>query len=164
MPKGLHNAFTTPPRGSHKSRRRPRRLPKGPQEVQIRNHLHKALHYRGNCLFVADGPPSPVDGPPPGTAPRGDLDAPQDASPNDPRSQHPFQNDGQPYMFEAHEFELPMNFEGLWMVSKTPGTAARGAPNAPKDCQRDHGPREASTYVCYDVWYYMCVCTRQEST
>ena len=60
-------------------------------------------------------------------------------------------------MFEAHEFELPMNFEGLWMVSKTPGTAARGAPNAPKDCQRDHGPREASTYVCYDVWYYMCV-------
>ena len=61
-------------------------------------------------------------------------------------------------MCEEHAFELPVDFEGLWMASKTPGIAARGAPDAPTDCQRNHGPREASTYVCYDVWCYMCVC------
>ena len=40
--------------------------------------------------------------------------------------------------FEERAFSLLVDFEGLWMGPQTPGTAQRGAPDAPKDCQRDH--------------------------
>ena len=156
-------APTTLPRRPHAApidpEEPPRGFPTGPKKFKFANSCKKPYIIKEIARSLPMGLRGLWMAPhTPGTAPRGDPDAPQDASPNDPRSQHPFQNYGQPYMFEAHEFELPMNFEGLWMVSKTPGTAARGAPNAPKDCQRDHGPREASTHVCNDVWYYICVC------
>ena len=72
----------------------------------------------------------------PGTAPRGAPDAPQDASPNAPRSQNLFRHFEKPYMFEERAFSLPMDFEGLWMGPQTPGTAPRGAPDASRTASR----------------------------